>query len=157
MVINFQVNCVEEPNLVQTEKKTVAAREIEGKTVTAAIRANKVMEVPAATSGGGENKDVENVQKEWTCAICQVTTTCEANLMSHLYGRKHRATCAELQASKQANKNKCCSSSTATQEQPKSPITRIKCLSEADEASHLKGKRHLSQVQKMLGSLGGGH
>ncbi|KAI8027754.1 HVA22-like protein a [Camellia lanceoleosa] len=185
------VNCVEEPNLAQTEKKTVAAREIKGKTVTAAVRENKVMEVPAATSGGGENKDVENIQKEWTCAICQVTTTCEANLMSHLYGRKHRATCADLQAGKQANKNKGCSSSTTNQEQPKMPnnqnkskkqedkvqvnqtseqykqkevknttgygvnnnsqvwciMCNVKLLSEVDEASHLKGKRHLSQVK----------
>ncbi|KAL7206101.1 hypothetical protein ACSBR2_018918 [Camellia fascicularis] len=197
----IQVNCVEEPNLAQTEKKTVAAREIKGKTATAAVRENKVMEVPAATSGGGENKDVENVQKEWTCAICQVTTTCEANLMSHLYGRKHRTTCADLQAGKQANKNKGCSSSTTNQEQPKKPnnqnkskkqedkvqvnqtseqykqkevknttgygvnnnsqvwciMCNVKLLSEVDEASHLKGKRHLSQVQKMLDSLGGGH
>ncbi|KAF5943673.1 hypothetical protein HYC85_017750 [Camellia sinensis] len=194
-----QDKCVEDPNLAQTEKKTVASIEIKGKTVTAAVRENMVVEVPAATSGGGENKDVEkpaleNVQKEWTCAICQVTTTCEASLMSHLYGRKHRATCAELQASKQSNKDKGCSSSTANQEQPKKPnnqnknkkkedkvqvnqtseqykqkevknttgygvnnnsqlwciICNVKCLSEVDVASHLKGKRHLSQVQKML-------
>ncbi|XP_028081169.1 uncharacterized abhydrolase domain-containing protein DDB_G0269086-like isoform X13 [Camellia sinensis] len=201
-----QDKCVEDPNLAQTEKKTVASIESKGKTVTAAVRENIVVEVPAATSGGGENKDVEkpaleNVQKEWTCAICQVTTTCEASLMSHLYGRKHRATCAELQASKQSNKDKGCSSSTANQEQPKKPnnqnkskkkedkvqvnqtseqykqkevnnttgygvnnnsqlwciICNVKCLSEVDVASHLKGKRHLSQVQKMLDSLGGGH
>ncbi|CAL5379403.1 unnamed protein product [Camellia sinensis] len=200
-----QDKCVEDPNLAQTEKKTVASIESKGKTVTAAVRENIVVEVPAATSGGGENKDVEkpaleNVQKEWTCAICQVTTTCEASLMSHLYGRKHRATCAELQASKQSNKDKGCSSSTANQEQPKKPnnqnkskkkedkvqvnqtseqykqkevnnttgygvnnnsqlwciICNVKCLSEVDVASHLKGKRHLSQVQKMLDSLGGG-
>ncbi|THG09049.1 hypothetical protein TEA_010280 [Camellia sinensis var. sinensis] len=189
-----QDKCVEDPNLAQTEKKTVASIESKGKTVTAAVRENIVVEVPAATSGGGENKDVEkpaleNVQKEWTCAICQVTTTCEASLMSHLYGRKHRATCAELQASKQSNKDKGCSSSTANQEQPKKPnnqnkskkkedkvqvnqtseqykqkevnnttgygvnnnsqlwciICNVKCLSEVDVASHLKGKRHLSQ------------
>ncbi|CAL5379387.1 unnamed protein product [Camellia sinensis] len=213
--IKEQGKCVEDPNLAQTEKKTVASIEIKGKTVTAAVRENKIVEVPAATSGGRGNKDVEspaleNVQKEWTCAICQVTTSCEANLMSHLYGRKHRATCAELQASKQANKNKgCssltvnqekgCSSSTVNQEQPKRPnnqnkskkqedkvqvnwtseqykqkevknttgygvnnnsqlwciICNVKCHSEVDVASHLKGKRHFSQVQQMLDSVGG--
>ncbi|CAL5329541.1 unnamed protein product [Camellia sinensis] len=215
--IKEQGKCVEDPNLAQTEKKTVASIEIKGKTVTAAVRENKIVEAPAATSGGGGNKDVErpaleNVQKEWTCAICQVTTSCEANLMSHLYGRKHRATCAELQASKQANKNKCCSSLTVNQEkgcssstvnleQPKKPnnqnkskkqedkvqvnwtseqykqkevknttgygvnnnsqlwciICNVKCHSEVDVASHLKGKRHLSQVQQMLDSVGGWH
>ncbi|KAL7206104.1 hypothetical protein ACSBR2_018919 [Camellia fascicularis] len=204
--IKEQGKCVEDPNLAQTEKKTVASIEIEGKTVTAAVRENKIVEVPVATSGGGQNKDVErpaleNVQKEWTCAVCQVTTSCEANLMSHLYGRKHRATCAELQASKQANKNKGCSSSTVNQEQPKKPnnqnkskkqedkvqvnqtseqykqkevknttgygvnnnsqlwciICNVKCHSEVDVASHLKGKRHLSQVQQMLDSVGGRH
>ncbi|XP_028057399.1 uncharacterized abhydrolase domain-containing protein DDB_G0269086-like [Camellia sinensis] len=204
--IKEQGKCVEDPNLAQTAKKTVASIEIKGKTVTAAVRENKIVEVPAVTSGGGGNKDVErpaleNVQKEWTCAICQVTTSCEANLMSHLYGRKHRATCAELQASKQANKNKGCSSSTVNQEQPKKPnnqnkskkqedkvqvnwtseqyrqkevknttgygvnnnsqlwciICNVKCHSEVDVASHLKGKRHLSQVQQMLDSVGGWH
>ncbi|KAI8027751.1 HVA22-like protein a [Camellia lanceoleosa] len=88
-----QVNCVE-LNLIQTEKKTVAASEIIEKMVTKDVRENKVVEVPAAAAGGGENKVTEipaseNVQREWTA--CQLTTMCEKNFQSHLQGRKHKA------------------------------------------------------------------
>ncbi|XP_021816828.1 uncharacterized protein LOC110759105 [Prunus avium] len=38
------------------------------------------------------------VQKEWTCALCQVTTQSEATLNSHLQGRKHKAACEALKA-----------------------------------------------------------
>ncbi|XP_019423867.1 PREDICTED: uncharacterized protein LOC109333068 isoform X3 [Lupinus angustifolius] len=40
----------------------------------------------------------KEVQKEWTCAICQVTTTSENNLNSHLHGRKHKDACEALKA-----------------------------------------------------------
>ncbi|KAI8532411.1 hypothetical protein RHMOL_Rhmol11G0213000 [Rhododendron molle] len=87
-----QVKCVE-PNLAQNEKKTVAAGEIKEKTVATA---------------GGESKAVEiinseKVQREWTCALCQVTTTSEKILDSHLQGRRHKA--QELKASKQVNES----------------------------------------------------
>ncbi|GMP38841.1 hypothetical protein CsSME_00009951 [Camellia sinensis var. sinensis] len=88
-----QVNCVE-PNLIQTEKKTVATSEIIEKTVTQDVRENKAVEVPAAAIGSGENKVTEipaseNVQREWTA--CQLTTMCEKNFQSLLQGRKHKA------------------------------------------------------------------
>ncbi|KAL7236072.1 hypothetical protein ACSBR1_019361 [Camellia fascicularis] len=207
-----QVKCVEEPNLSQTEKRTVTSIKIEEKTVIEDVRENEVEEVPAVAAGGGENKveerpASENVQKEWTCAVCQVTTTCEENLKSHLQGRRHKSTCAELKAIKQAiklaNKNKGCLSSTANQE-PQKPIAgdwinqnkskkqvdmaqvnriieqckqkevknttgygvnksklwcficNVKCPGEVHMASHLKGKKHLSQVQHIVDSLGGG-
>uniref|UniRef100_A0A5B7BGE3 Uncharacterized protein n=1 Tax=Davidia involucrata TaxID=16924 RepID=A0A5B7BGE3_DAVIN len=91
------------PNLDQTEKKTAAAAEIK--------------EMRAESAPGGENKPPEitpqKVQKEWTCAICQVTTTCENNLKSHFQGMRHRDKCKELKASKRAEKNKGSSSSAA--------------------------------------------
>ncbi|XP_017231579.1 uncharacterized protein LOC108205925 isoform X1 [Daucus carota subsp. sativus] len=43
----------------------------------------------------------KNVQKEWTCAVCQVTTQSETTLNSHLQGMKHRTKCEELKAGKQ--------------------------------------------------------
>ncbi|GMP38853.1 hypothetical protein CsSME_00009955 [Camellia sinensis var. sinensis] len=203
-----QVKCVEEPILSQTEKRTVASFKIEEKTVIGAVRENEVEEVPAVSAGGGENKveerpASENVQKEWTCAVCQVTTLCEENLKSHLQGRRHKSTCAELKAIKQAIKNKGGLSSTANQE-PQKPISgdwikqnkskkqedkaqvnrtseqckqkevknttgygvnksklwcvicNVKCPGEVHMASHLKGKKHLSQVQHIVDSLGGG-
>ncbi|XP_028803884.1 uncharacterized protein LOC114758945 [Neltuma alba] len=39
-------------------------------------------------------------QKEWTCAICQVRTTSEADLNCHLHGRLHKAACEALKAKK---------------------------------------------------------
>uniref|UniRef100_A0A5B7BG56 Uncharacterized protein n=1 Tax=Davidia involucrata TaxID=16924 RepID=A0A5B7BG56_DAVIN len=91
------------PNLDQTEKKTAAAAEIK--------------EMRAESAPGGENKPPEitpqKVQKEWTCAICQVTTTAENVLKSHFQGKKHGAKCEELKASKRAEKNKGSSSSAA--------------------------------------------
>ncbi|KAH7836134.1 hypothetical protein Vadar_033022 [Vaccinium darrowii] len=68
-----------EPNLAQNLKKTVDAGEIKEKTVGAAGGDNKAVE----TTGS------EKVQREWTCALCQVRTTCEKNLHSHLQGRRH--------------------------------------------------------------------
>ncbi|CAK8577928.1 unnamed protein product [Lathyrus sativus] len=55
---------------------------------------------------GGEipqsSSRLKEVQKEWTCALCLVTTSSEATLFSHLNGKKHMASCeAALKAKKQ--------------------------------------------------------
>ncbi|CAI8617986.1 unnamed protein product [Vicia faba] len=55
---------------------------------------------------GGEipqsSSTLKEVQKEWTCALCLVTTSSEATLFSHLNGKKHMASCeAALKAKKQ--------------------------------------------------------
>ncbi|MCI31612.1 TB2/DP1 HVA22 family protein, partial [Trifolium medium] len=45
---------------------------------------------------------LKEVQKEWTCALCLVTTTSEKDLNSHFNGRKHMAACeAALKAKNQ--------------------------------------------------------
>lgn len=33
----------------------------------------------------------KKVQVDWSCALCQVKATCEANLNAHLKGKKHKA------------------------------------------------------------------
>ncbi|XP_058758127.1 uncharacterized protein LOC131631354 [Vicia villosa] len=43
----------------------------------------------------------KEMQKEWTCALCSVTTTSEITLNSHLSGRRHRAAAEALTAKKQ--------------------------------------------------------
>ncbi|CAK8577929.1 unnamed protein product [Lathyrus sativus] len=43
----------------------------------------------------------KKMQKEWTCALCLVTTTSEITLNSHLSGRRHRDAAAALIAKKQ--------------------------------------------------------
>ena len=55
-------------------------------------------------AAGGEvpqSSTHKEVQKEWTCAVCQVTTNCEKNLNMHLHGRKHKAACEALNAKNQ--------------------------------------------------------
>ncbi|KAF6149145.1 hypothetical protein GIB67_026001 [Kingdonia uniflora] len=47
-----------------------------------------------------------NTQMEWTCALCQVSTSSDANLKDHLGGKKHLEKEAELKASKMAAKRK---------------------------------------------------
>ncbi|XP_058747320.1 uncharacterized protein LOC131620291 [Vicia villosa] len=42
----------------------------------------------------------KEMQKEWTCALCLVTTTSEITLNSHLSGRRHRAAAEALIAKK---------------------------------------------------------
>ncbi|KAH7834855.1 hypothetical protein Vadar_020328 [Vaccinium darrowii] len=79
-----------EPNLAQNEKITVDAGDIKEKTGGAAGGENKAVEITG----------LEKIQREWTCALCHVTTTCEKNLDTHLKGRKDRAKCQELKASK---------------------------------------------------------
>ncbi|KAA8536379.1 hypothetical protein F0562_028857 [Nyssa sinensis] len=91
------------PNLGQAEKTTAAAVEIK--------------EMRAESAPGRENNPPETtsqkVQKEWACAICQVKMKSEIILNSHLEGKKHKAKCEELKASKQTEKNKGSSSSAA--------------------------------------------
>ncbi|KAL6964203.1 hypothetical protein U1Q18_035261 [Sarracenia purpurea var. burkii] len=103
------------PNHAQPQKRSVAAGEINENTVAASGEEDKVTE---------ETNPSQKVQKEWTCAVCQVTTTSENNLNSHLQGKKHEAKCEELRSSKQAAKNKgSSSSSTANDWKPTNSIS----------------------------------
>ncbi|XP_004504865.1 uncharacterized protein [Cicer arietinum] len=52
-------------------------------------------------TAGGELLTQKEVQKEWTCALCLVTTTSAKTLNSHLNGKKHKATIEALKANKQ--------------------------------------------------------
>ncbi|XP_021300003.1 uncharacterized protein LOC110428333 isoform X2 [Herrania umbratica] len=75
-----------EPSAAQTQFKMSAAARSEIKEATC-------WDLPEIPSD-------KQVQKEWTCAMCQVTTSCEKNLNMHLQGRRHRAACEELMKAK---------------------------------------------------------
>ncbi|PRQ24235.1 putative transcription factor C2H2 family [Rosa chinensis] len=61
----------------------------------------------------------KEVQKEWTCALCQVTTSSESILNSHLQGRRHKAAYEALKARNQAFVSKIAPASSAeTSNQP---------------------------------------
>ena len=57
-----------------------------------------------------ENEDTwpvipNQVQKEWCCALCLISTTSESNLIQHHQGKKHRANKGDLLLDKLAKKN----------------------------------------------------
>ncbi|KAF7126711.1 hypothetical protein RHSIM_Rhsim11G0141100 [Rhododendron simsii] len=163
-VATEQVKCVD-PNLATKEKKTVATGEIKEKTVATAVGESKAVEMT----------DSEKFRREWTCALCQVTTTSEKIFESHLEGKKHKA--QELKASKQVNENEGSSSSVASPEPEETPsvdrpneggtkkqeykfqctICDVKTHNEFALASHLGGKKHLSKTRQHINdTLGGG-
>ncbi|XP_059647965.1 uncharacterized protein LOC132294217 isoform X2 [Cornus florida] len=109
-------------NLAHAEKKTDATLEVKDTTATSvAGRENKLPEVTTS----------KNIQKEWTCAVCQLKTTSEKDLNSHLQGWRHWAKCEELKASKSTDKNKGSWSSTENK---------------SHQANQEPGKRKWSQV-----------
>jgi len=91
----------------------------------------------------------KEVQKEWTCALCLVTTSSQITLNSHINGRKHRVACeAALKAKKQP----------ASQKNLSEPfrminsklickVCNVMLPSEEYMASHINGWKHLSKIQ----------
>ncbi|XP_022725271.1 uncharacterized protein LOC111281825 isoform X2 [Durio zibethinus] len=69
-----------------------------------ALTVNNIITGPrikeAAVCHPPEIPSEKQVQKEWTCAMCQVTTTSEKTLNSHLQGRRHRNASEELMKAK---------------------------------------------------------
>jgi hypothetical protein len=81
-----------EPSLDQTDNRTSATTEIKGPAVAVAA-AREVPDIHVS----------KEVQKEWTCDICQLTTTSEKTMNIHLQGKKHKATYEALKAKNQPN------------------------------------------------------
>ncbi|XVE49448.1 hypothetical protein DITRI_Ditri01bG0083400 [Diplodiscus trichospermus] len=85
-----------EPNAAQTVNNMVVIPEMKG----------------AAGCHSPEILSAKQVQKEWTCALCQVTTTSEKTLNIHLQGRRHRNACeVVMKAKKQPSEGKVSSAS----------------------------------------------
>ncbi|XP_015574189.2 uncharacterized protein LOC8279216 [Ricinus communis] len=87
----------------------------------------------------------KKVQKEWTCAVCQITTTSETDLILHLQGRQHENACEKLNSKNQASNAKT----------PASAKTNVLLDSKEMGISTIAGsdtpdKQHLKGVQKML-------
>ncbi|XP_059447737.1 uncharacterized protein LOC132179112 isoform X1 [Corylus avellana] len=153
---------VPERSLDPTDNRTSTTMEIEGPDV--------------AVAAPRELPDIhvfKEVQKEWTCAICQVTTTSKITLNMHRKGKKHKATIEALKAKKQTNfglKQKIIlTDKEKTQGQQKNAkkeaifvknstfkcyICNVNCTGKVDLDSHLRGKKHLEQVQVLMGKIG---
>jgi hypothetical protein len=90
------------------------------------------------------------VQREWTCALCLVTSSSEKDLNSHLNGRKHRAACeaAGLKVKKQpTQKNVLPEPFRMINSKLICKVCSVMIPSEEYMASHIKGWKHLSNIK----------
>ncbi|CAI8617983.1 unnamed protein product [Vicia faba] len=162
---------VETIEQIQTENKDIKYLEAIEKTETHAAKQRTYANIVATkksssaaiveTKGtaesegaGGEvvqssNSTEKQVQREWICGLCLVKVTCEKTLNSHLKGKKHRAACEEALKLKMPP---------GLQKKLTEPIrivnSKIICKacnvmlpSEDCVVSHIKGWKHLSNVQ----------
>ncbi|KAM7479050.1 hypothetical protein LguiA_027263 [Lonicera macranthoides] len=95
----------EEIKAANTEKKEIAAIEVESTNANFVETARRKPEVVEVKEMNYCPSAFDEVQKQWTCAVCQVRTTSQATLDAHLQGKKHIAKCEELNAMKQTPKN----------------------------------------------------
>ncbi|XVE49446.1 hypothetical protein DITRI_Ditri01bG0083200 [Diplodiscus trichospermus] len=98
-----------------TEKREVAPVNLIPETEPNAAQTVNNIIVEVKGEAGCHSPEIpadKQVQKEWTCAMCQVTTTSEKTLNSHLQGRRHRNACeALMKAKNQPSKGKVSSAS----------------------------------------------
>ncbi|KAK1568821.1 hypothetical protein Q3G72_029290 [Acer saccharum] len=120
-----------EPNVVQKDEKTVRVAEQTNEEVSASEQVKFVphflqeisltgpdinqtenkkpdadLTVSEKAVAVGESFEPEQVQKEWTCAICLLTVENETILNSHLQSNRHKAACEEIKIKTQQYKNK---------------------------------------------------
>ncbi|XP_024444479.2 uncharacterized protein LOC18106553 isoform X3 [Populus trichocarpa] len=144
-----------ESNVNQTENRTFPPLEC--------------INTATTTVGGGDLCGIlppEKVQKVWTCVICQVTAQSETALISHLHGKRHKATCEQLNVKNQASNSNVSPASVGRN------LMKSRCIemigshwfcticnvsSVHGMQSHLKGKRHRASLQALDGLGGNRH
>jgi hypothetical protein len=121
-----------------TSSTIVETKEIAGRDTAAG-------ELPQSSS------TLKEVQREWTCALCLVTSSSEKDLNSHLNGRKHRAACeaAGLKVAKKqpTQKNVLPEPFRMINSKLICKVCSVMIPSEEYMASHIKGWRHLSNMK----------
>ncbi|KAJ6671035.1 HVA22-LIKE PROTEINS [Salix viminalis] len=136
----------------KTEKREVTStkqvRQIESNTRQTENRTFPPLELintGTTTEGGMDLSEIlppENVLKEWTCAICQVTTQSEAVLNSHLQGSRHKAACERLKVKNQPKSEPPPVTTATTGVDVTCVVCQLTLKSHEDVSSHLQGKRH---------------
>ncbi|KAI9121423.1 hypothetical protein K1719_008456 [Acacia pycnantha] len=98
----------------------------------------------------------ENIQKEWTCAICQLTMLSEVNLNSHLEGKKHKAACEALNTKTKATAGTDIGNKASTQVSASKKVQKIwTCeicpltMYGSNLNSHLQGKKHKAACEAL--------
>ncbi|XP_062178700.1 uncharacterized protein LOC133883400 [Phragmites australis] len=117
-----------------------------------------------------EPTKLQKAAQDWSCALCQVTTTSEAGLHEHLQGKKHKANLAQCGASKAIDDDKSGLQATTgnkngvgTSDAPKKICIlvdgvmhevvqksnylwcgrcRVRCNNNVTMAGHLRGRKH---------------
>jgi len=137
-----------ESNVNQTENRTFPPLEC--------------INTATTTVGGGDLCGIlppEKVQKVWTCVICQVTAQSETALISHLHGKRHKATREQLNVKNQTDVNSHLQGKSRCIEMIGSHwfCTICNVSSVHGKQSHLKGKRHRASLQALDGLGGNRH
>lgn len=134
-----QVKCVKE-NPIQIEKKMTGVQ-VQEMVVPADAEEIKFPEITSS------NK----VHTEWTCAVCQIKTSSEENLKSHLNGRKHQAKCEGLKTCKQTPKSEGNSPVTTKSNQPNQQQVKHAAIARSEHsANELAEPKQLKSVKENL-------
>ncbi|KAK2662846.1 hypothetical protein Ddye_001420 [Dipteronia dyeriana] len=161
-----QENSVDDFTLVmsKSQKKLTKLSEINKASLINKLAAEEINEISEKVEeAGGDLSEIQvsNQAKEWTCALCRVTTQSEITHISHLQGRRHKAACDELRpknqqcesiedsAYKQRQKNYKLRGLRIKYVEYREPlwwckICNISCNSIDDMDCHLYGKKHLA-------------
>ncbi|XP_045819309.1 uncharacterized protein LOC123912784 isoform X4 [Trifolium pratense] len=148
-------------DLVAIEKKEIPATKqrtyadiVASQTTSSTIVETK--EIAGRDTAGGEHPQssstLKEVQREWTCALCLVTSSSEKDLNSHLNGRRHRKACeaAGLKVAKKlpaTQKNVLPEPFRMINSKLICKVCNVMLPSEEYMASHIKGWKHLSNMK----------
>ncbi|XXG58638.1 hypothetical protein AAC387_Pa04g0902 [Persea americana] len=96
-----------------------------------------------------------NVKKEWSCALCQVSTTSEQHLNKHLQGKKHKAKeGALIKGSKPDESNETEAAQLKNPDKVKKEWSCTLCQESAPSEQglneHLQGKKHKAKGEELL-------
>ncbi|KAI3790388.1 hypothetical protein L2E82_03387 [Cichorium intybus] len=91
------------------------------------------LSLPAVVSSKEINSSSPKKHVEWTCPICDISTTCELVFLQHPAGRKHNAK-VKAKTDKYSPKWRC-------------PICDIYTTCEHGLLNHLEGKKHTAKTQ----------
>ncbi|XP_021903787.1 RNA polymerase II degradation factor 1-like isoform X2 [Carica papaya] len=98
-----------------------------------------------AEAAGREIPEPKQVQKEWTCAICQARCTSESNLNDHLQGKRHKAAREQLKANNKAPKGKASATPLTKKSDQPTKAGPEKCSSDKNQT---KNSENLSRKEK---------
>ncbi|KAK3185209.1 hypothetical protein Dsin_032495 [Dipteronia sinensis] len=99
-----------------------------------------------------ESFEPEQVQKEWTCAICLLTVENETILNSHLQGKRHKAACEEIKIKTQQSKNKASTAPDIKLEwrEPNVVQKEVKTVQVAEKIMEVSASEHVKFVPRHL-------